>query len=97
MAEHRTPNLSMSHQAGDSELFDLDTLNGNASPPQRSSSAHGRQVDKANDAKRTITGFRWLLVCLATFSANLLYGRRLICLLGTKRLYDNTSQGLIRL
>jgi len=28
----------------------------------------------ANEQRREVTGFRWLLVCVAIFSANLLYG-----------------------
>lgn len=80
MAVNRISHNIMSHQSGETEPLDLKTLEGNASAPESSSPAHGSQDDKASDIKRSITGYRWLLVCLATFSANLLYGKMLICL-----------------
>jgi hypothetical protein len=34
----------------------------------------GTGSDKGSPTTETITGFRWFLICLATFSANVLYG-----------------------
>ena len=46
------------------------------SPEIRSSREHVQPsiVDEEAEPQRQVTGFRWLLVCLAIFSGNILYG-----------------------
>lgn len=63
--------------------LDLEKLPGTSSPPQNDASPESSstmeeiQLSRSHEdaePRRQVTGFRWILVCVAIFSGNILYG-----------------------